>query len=114
MARKSGGQIWLEYAAVRLIFGVIGILPRRPALAICRLISSIAYLVLGSLRRVGMRNLEIAFPEKSELERAEIIKGTFQRLGRARVETSHFGKMTPADVERLFRLDLDDESRELY
>jgi len=114
MARKSGGQIWLEYAAVRIIFGVIGILPRRTALAICRLISSIAYRVLGSLRRVGMRNLEIAFPEKSELERAEILKGTFQSLGRVLAETSHFGKMTPADVERLFRLDLDDESRELY
>lgn len=114
MAKKSSGQVWLEYAAIRIIFGILAILPRRTALAICGLISSIAYHFLGSLRRVGMRNLEIAFPEKSERERAEILKGTFQSLGRVLAETSQFGKLMPADVEKLFRLDLDDESRELY
>ena len=72
------------------------------------------YHLLGSLRRVGFRNLEIAFPEKTIQERSEILKGTFQSLGRVLAETSQFMKMSPADVEAIFELDLDEETRELY
>jgi Kdo2-lipid IVA lauroyltransferase/acyltransferase len=114
MAKKSSFQIRLEYSAVRSLIWLLSILPRSAALFVCSLISRIAYRVLGSLRRVGMRNLEIAFPEKSMKERTAILKGTFESLGRVLAETSQFMKMTPAEVEKIFELDLDEESQELY
>lgn len=114
MAKKSGFQIRAEYAVARTLFGFLGILPRPGALFVCRIVASLGYHSLGSLRRVGLRNLEIAFPDTSIEERRRILKGTFQSLGRVLAETSQFMKMSPADVEKIFELDLDQESREIY
>lgn len=114
MAKKSSFQTRIEYSAVRIIFGLLGALPRSGALFVCRVISRVAYHLLGSLRRTGMRSLEIAFPDKSFQERTEILKGTFESLGRVMAETSHFSKMSPADVEKIFELDLNKEARDLY
>jgi len=114
MARKSDLQIRLEYAVARTLFGFLSILPRGAALFVCRVVSSVGYQLLGSLRRVGLRSLEIAFPEKTIAERKRILKGTFQSLGRVLAETSQFMKMSPADVESIFELNLDDELRDLY
>jgi len=114
MARKSDLQIRLEYAVARTLFGFLSILPRGGALFVCRIVSSLGYHLLGSLRRVGLRSLEIAFPDKTVAERQRILKGTFQSLGRVLAETSQFMKMSPADVESIFELNLDDELRELY
>ena len=68
MARKNDLQIKLEYAVARTLFGFLSILPRGGALFVCRIVSSLGYHLLGSLRRVGLRSLEIAFPEKAVTE----------------------------------------------
>jgi len=114
MARKSNFQIRIEYLIARSLFGFLTMLPRKAALSVCAVIAGAGYHMFGALRRTGMRNLEIAFPQKTRGERAEILKGTFQSLGRVLAETSQFMKTTPAEIERIFDLDLDDESRELY
>jgi len=98
MARKSDLQIRLEYAVARTLFGFLSVLPRSGALFICKVVAAIGYHLFGSLRRVGLRNLEIAFPERSIAERTQILKGSFQSLGRVLAETSQFMKMSPADV----------------
>src|SRR3954467_7613865 len=114
MAKKSNVQIRLEYIIARVLFGFLGILPRSSALLFCRIVAGVGYHLFGSLRRTGFRNLEIAFPEKSIDERKNILKGTFQSLGRVLAETSQFMKTTPAGIEKIFELDLDDQIRELY
>jgi len=114
MAKKGKFQVWLEYAAARILLGALSILPRRAAHFACRIVSRVGYRLLGSLRRAGLRSLEIAFPEKSLEERTLTLKGTFENLGRVLAETSQFMKMSPVDVEKIFELGLDDESRELY
>ena len=114
MARKSRLQIGLEYLAVRMIFGTLGLMPRGMARLVSHAISRAAYHALGSLRRTGLRNLEIAFPEMGRRDRARILKGSFESLGRVMAETSQFMKTTPAEIERIFELQLDDDSRELY
>jgi len=114
MARKTRSQIWLEYIAARTVFGTLGLMPRRMALATSIGIARAAYRLLGGLRRVGMRNLEIAFPEKSVEEREQVLKGTFESLGRVLGETSQFHKMTPADLEHIVDFTFDDETREYF
>ena len=72
MARKSDFQIRLEYSVARTLFGFLSILPCGGALFVCRIVSSLGYHLLGSLRRVGIRSLGIAFPEKTVAERTDI------------------------------------------
>jgi len=107
MAKKNKLQIWLEYAAVRSILGVLGLLSRKTALRIGSVSAKLGYSLLKSLRRTGMRNLEIAFPEKSVRERAELLKGTFRNLGRVLGEISHFREATPATLGQLMEFKFD-------
>jgi KDO2-lipid IV(A) lauroyltransferase len=70
--------------------------------------------VLTSLRRTGMRNLEIAFPEKSTAERGEILAGTFENLGRVLGELSQVNKLTKEDFAKIIDFELDAESNDVY
>jgi hypothetical protein len=77
MAKHSKFQIALEYALARSILAILGALPRRAAIAVGLGVGHIAYRLPGNLRRTGHRNLEIAFPDKSEKERRQLLRGSF-------------------------------------
>ena len=114
MAKKSRTQIRIEYLAVRLVLGLLGALPRAAAVRVAVGLTRAGYHLLSPLKRTGMRNLEIAFPEKSIAERQEILRGTFDNLGRVLGEVSQFPKTTPAKLAKIVDFDLDEISRELY
>lgn len=96
------------------MLGILGVLPRGVAVGIGVGLSKLGFHLLGSLRRTGMRNLEIAYPEMSVSERAAILKGTFENLGRVLGEVSQFSKTTPAKIEQLVDFGLDEYSQDLY
>jgi Kdo2-lipid IVA lauroyltransferase/acyltransferase len=52
------------------------------------------------LRRAGMRNLELAFPEKSRAQRKKILRGVFISLGRQAAEVCRFPKYTRENVSK--------------
>ena len=114
MAKKSPFQIRLEYAAARLALGLIGLLPRSAAVRIATWIMLTVPVVLPKLKRTGMRNLEIAFPEKTVAERAAILRGTFENLGRVLGDLSQFHKYDRERLAELIDYELDDTSRSLY
>ena len=114
MAKKSSFQIKAEYAAVRALFVALGLLPRRLCLALCFVFLRIGFYLIGGLRRTGMRNLEIAFPEMPVAERREILKGTFDNLGRVLGEMTQFHKSTPESLARIIDLKLDKAAQEVY
>jgi KDO2-lipid IV(A) lauroyltransferase len=66
------------------------------------------------LRKTGLRNLEIAFPEKTLAEREVILRGTFENLGRVLGDLSQLRKYTRERLAELIDFNLDDESRKLY
>jgi KDO2-lipid IV(A) lauroyltransferase len=105
--KKSAAQIRLEYLAARTVLGFLGILPRRVALFFSIGIARLGYHLLGNLRKVGYRNLEIAMPETSQRERARLVKGSFESLGRILGEVSQFHKATPAKLEQLIEFHID-------
>ena len=109
MAKKSSSQIWLEYIPVRLIFGFFSILPRRLSVWCGILLAKIAYPFLGGLRRIGLRNLEIAFPEKTIAEREKILKAAFQNLGRILGDMSQFPRATPEKLAEIVEFEFDTE-----
>lgn len=114
MAKKSSLQIKVEYVAVRALLVTLGVMPRRMSLALCFVFLRTAFHLIGGLRKVGMRNLEIAFPEKSLSERREILKGAFDNLGRVLGELSQFHKSTPENLAQIIDLTLDETAQALY
>jgi len=114
MARKSKTQIRAEYLIARGLLGTLGILPRGAAVTISVGVANLCFHFFGGLRRTGMRNLEIAFPEKSEAERRVLLRGTFENLGRVLGEMSQFRSTTPANIERIVDFTLDEETQSLY
>lgn len=91
----------LEYAPVWLIVKVVGMLPRPLARAIGISLAWTVYLLHPRLRRVGMRNLAMAFPQKSRRERARILRGVFTSLGRQLAEVCLFPRYTRENVSQV-------------
>jgi lauroyl/myristoyl acyltransferase len=114
MARKSNSQIRAEYVVARGLLGALGLLPRGAAVAVSVGVARLCHRLLGSLRKTGMRNLEIALPEKTQAERERLLKGTFDNLGRVLGEVSQFSKTTPAKIEQIVDFTLDEETQGLY
>jgi KDO2-lipid IV(A) lauroyltransferase len=91
----------LEYAAAWPFIKILGMLPRPLARAAGMGLARVVYLLHVRLRQVGMRNLALAFPEKTEGERARILRGEFASLGRQLAEVCHFPKYTRENVEQV-------------
>ncbi len=89
----------LEYAAAWPFIKILGNLPRPLARAVGIGLAWLIYLLHARLRHVGMRNLTLAFPEKSKAERARILRGEFASLGRQLVEVCRFPKYTLKNVD---------------
>ena len=90
----------LEYALAWTLLKLVGALPRPLARAAGISIAWLVYLLHGKLRRVGMRNLELAFPEKSRRQRKRILHGVFTSLGRQVAEVCLFPKYTRENVAK--------------
>lgn len=91
----------LEYAAAWPFIKILGALPRPLARGFAIGLGQAIYLLHGRLRRVGMRNLELAFPEKSVAERKRILRGEFSSLGRQLAEVCQFPKYTRENIEQV-------------
>jgi Kdo2-lipid IVA lauroyltransferase/acyltransferase len=89
----------LEYAAAWPFIKLLGILPRPLSRALAISLGHLFYFFHFKLRRVGMRNLEMALPEKTEAERVQIVRGVFTSLGRQLSELCLFPRYTPENVE---------------
>jgi KDO2-lipid IV(A) lauroyltransferase len=101
MAKHGKLRTYLEYAPVKLVLATLGRLPAPAAYFVGRSMSKIAYLVAGDLRRTGAINLRLAFPEKSDKERAQLLRECFDSLGR---ELGLFSQMRTRSREELKQL----------
>src|ERR1700760_3198910 len=108
MAKKGKAQIFFEYAAARALLSGLGLLPRSLAVAVGRGLGHAAYALAGGLRRTGLRNLELAFPEMDEDERKRVLRGSFISLGLQLAEVSQFPRITPERLREAAEYDADD------
>jgi KDO2-lipid IV(A) lauroyltransferase len=98
---KSSLQINLEYLIARSLLALLAVLPLTFALRAGSILGSIGYYFSGRLRRTGLRNLELAFPELDARRREDLLRGCFQNLGRLLGVFSHFGKESPKALQAL-------------
>ena len=98
MAKHGRLRTHLEYAPVKLVLTMLGRLPAPAAYRIGRSFGKIAYRLAGDLRRTGAINLRLAFPEKTEEERARLLRECFDSLGR---ELGLFSQMASRSREEI-------------
>jgi KDO2-lipid IV(A) lauroyltransferase len=91
----------LEYAVVWLAVHGLGALPRPLARAVAIALAQLVYLLHFRLRRVGLRNLELAFPDMPLRRRRKILRGVFTSLGRQLAEVCLFPRYTRGNVSRI-------------
>ena len=91
----------LEYWIVWFWVKAVGFLPRPLARATGISLGLIVYLLYGRLRRVGMRNLTLAFPEMERRDRRRILRGTYISLGRQLAEVCLFPRYTRDNVGQI-------------
>src|SRR5438445_1347092 len=94
---------WLEYVALRAAFGALIALPLGAVLRVGELAALVAYLLDRPHRRVGMRNLEIAFPDKPIRERRRILRASFLNLGRMAAELAHLPRLSAERLRDMVR-----------
>lgn len=95
----------LEYALVWLFVRVLGALPRVLSRAVGIALGVTAYVLVRRLRRVGMRNLEIAFPQMPRAERQRIIFSLFAGFGRHLAEFCMFPRYTRENARQVATYD---------
>lgn len=83
----------------------LGALPRAVARTLGAGVAAIAYQTLSRLRRVGKRNLQLAFPERSEREREAILRGEYRHLGYLLAEFCLMSHYTRASASSFIRYD---------
>jgi KDO2-lipid IV(A) lauroyltransferase len=112
--RKGPGpvRVWFEYATLRGVFAFLAALPLWLGLRLGELVALLAYLLDMPHRRVGMRNLAIAFPERSIGERRRILRRSFLNLGRMAAELAHLPRLGPEQLRQMVQFVDEDWWRE--
>lgn len=94
MGKKSPTLSRFEDAVAALMLNSLKVLPT----SVGRLAGGgalrLGYHLHGKLRRTGLENLKRAFPELSDAQREELLKGEFDSLARLLVSASKFGSIT--------------------
>ena len=88
---------------MRALVGVIGALPRPVARAAGAGIGWFAWVALGRLRRIGDRNLRIAYPAASAAWREQTLRGVYRSLGWQLAEFCLMRRYTEANTGSLLR-----------
>jgi KDO2-lipid IV(A) lauroyltransferase len=102
---KSPFQLNLEYFLARSILGALGVLPRSMALGVGKNLGRITYRLPLKLRQTGERNLAIAFPEMGDDQKQQLLRGSFESLGRLLAEFSQFPRMTRESLREMIEYD---------
>ena len=91
----------LEYAPVWLLVRTLALAPASVARAFGIMLARMVYRLHGRLRRVGMRNLQLAFPQMPASERRRILRGVFTSLGRQLGDFCHFPRYRRENISQL-------------
>ncbi len=96
---------WIEYAGAWTGLKLLGLLPRGAARFVGASFSAGAYTVRTPLRRAAMKNLQLAFPEWSDIQREQAIRRMIRQVGWMAGEFSQFPKYTRDRIEQIVVID---------
>lgn len=94
-----------EYFVAISMLKFLGWLPHPLARLVCGELAALSYRLWPRLRRVGLFNLRLAFPEWSDRQRRRVLFGLFRNFGRMLADFSHFPRWNRGNIERLIIYD---------
>ncbi len=95
----------VEYLAAVGLLKFLGWLPHSRARGVCAVLAKLAYWFWPRLRRVGLFNLRLAFPEWEERVRRRVLARLFGNFGRMLADFAHFPHWNRENIERLIIYD---------
>ena len=101
--RPGNLRHFLEFSIVWVFVRLLSTLPRSVAHILGKAIGRLAFVTFGRLRATGLRNLEIAFPERSKAERMVILERLYRNLGHQLTEFCQMSSYTPESARNLIR-----------
>ena len=99
----------LEHAAVKTVVAIVRLMPMRAVLAAGTVLGLAFYTLDRPHRRLAVRNLQAAFPLRSEAECLAIARGMFSHFGRLLTVLLKFSTMRPDRM--LSRVEFEGEER---
>ena len=93
--------------ALLALLWLLHLLPLALQAALGRGLGRLGWHVVGSRRRVALRNLELCFPELSAAERERLAREHFRWLGRSLLERGLLWYASPERLRRLIRVEGD-------
>jgi KDO2-lipid IV(A) lauroyltransferase len=94
-----------EFAAVFALVKTLGALPRATARAAGAGIGRLAFRVMSRLRGVGLRNLELAYPEWTPARRQEVLRVVYRNLGWLLAEFCRMSRYSLAEASDFIEYD---------
>lgn len=101
----STGREGLEYLTVRAFLFGLGVLPRPLARWVGGCIGLLAWASLPRLRRVGLRNLQLALPERGRAEHGRILRASFVAQGWQLAEFAQMRRYSATQAQGFIRYD---------
>lgn len=96
-------QEWIEFLAVWSLTRFLRMLPRAVALGFGAALGGLIWRLLPRLRRVGLRNLALAYPDQSAEQREALLREFYAYLGRHLAEFCQMSKFTRENTKELIR-----------
>ena len=94
----------IEYWLVVAVAHTLGLMPRKAARLLAGVLAWLVFHGMARLRRVGMRNLELAFADGcTEQQRKEILRGVYLHLGWQLVEFCRMPRYTRENTRSWIR-----------
>jgi Kdo2-lipid IVA lauroyltransferase/acyltransferase len=95
---RAGIKGVAEYSLALLIVRLFAAMPRRIAYPTAKTLARLGFHFARRQRRAGRRNLQMAFPELSRNALEEILRGSFENLGRLLVEFTHMPELNKGNI----------------
>src|SRR5713226_6471553 len=96
---------WLAYAGVWIVLKLTVALPRRLARVLAVTVARMLFAVTPKLRKTAEFNLQLAFPEWTNTQRAATIRGMVRNLGWMAAEFARMPRYTRKNIEDVIVLD---------
>jgi Kdo2-lipid IVA lauroyltransferase/acyltransferase len=96
---------WLQYAVAWAFVKMLGVLPRPFARWLAAAVARLLLFFLPKLRKTAEFNLRLAFPDRTEAQRREALKGMTRNLGWMAAEFARLPRYTRDNIEDVVILD---------
>lgn len=95
---RAGIKELIEYTFAALLLKTFGMMPRGVAYRAGTAFAWLGFHLARRQRLIGLKNLQMALPELGTKDREQILRGSFQNLGRLLVEFSQFPKLHKGNI----------------